>query len=64
LIEKRASLDSVFDCRGYLDDSNDINDHIVAGNVFNRQKMISFAKVLKDSPKAKEMLGEQFIIRR
>ena len=64
LIGKGASLDGVFDCRGYLEDSNDINDHIIAGNVFNREKMLSFAKVLKDSPKAKEMLGEQFILRK
>ena len=64
LIEKSASLDGVFDCRGYLGDTNDINDYIVAGNVFNREIMLSFAKVLKDSPKAQEMLWEQFIIRR
>ena len=64
LIEKWASLDNVFDCRGYLGDSNDINDHIMAGNVFDKQKMLIFAKSLKDSPKVQKMIGEQFIIMR
>jgi hypothetical protein len=61
---KSASLDGIFDCRGYLENSNDINDHIVAGNVFDKEKMLSFAKSLKDSPKVQKMIGEQFIIMR
>jgi len=66
LIEKMsgetASLEDVFDSRAYLESFKDINDYIMAGNAFDKQKMLGFARSLKDSPRAQEMIMKDFII--
>jgi hypothetical protein len=43
LIKKTTSLDSIFDCRWYLENFKDINDYLIAWNVFNKEKMFSLA---------------------